>query len=112
MDETAPLTGGSATRSRRNNVLGLPFTLGELFALLLFIVLILIPLFSAWFVVPPGEIGVVITLGHVSSYPPGIHWRIPYASHLVLLSAKTQKLDETNTVPTKEGLSVQLDTAV
>ena len=59
-----------------------------------------------------GNIGVVITLGHVASYPPGIHWRIPYASHLVLLSAKTQKLDEQNQVPTKEGLSVQLDTAV
>jgi prohibitin 1 len=28
------------------------------------------------------------------------------------MSSKTQKLDETNKVPTKEGLSVQLDTAV
>ena len=73
---------------------------------------IVVPLFSAWFVVPPGQIGVVVTLGHVASYGQGLHWRIPYASHVVMMSAKTQKLDEQNNVPTKEGLSVQLDTAM
>jgi regulator of protease activity HflC (stomatin/prohibitin superfamily) len=97
---------------RLNHIPGLPFSLGDLIGGLILIFVIIVPVCSSWFVVPPGEIGVVVTLGHVTSYGRGLHWRIPYASHVVMMSAKTQKLDETNTVPTKEGLSVQLDTAM
>jgi regulator of protease activity HflC (stomatin/prohibitin superfamily) len=97
---------------RLHPIPGLPFSLGDIVAGLFVIFVIIVPICSSWFVVPPGEIGVVITLGHVTSYCRGLHWRIPYASHIVMMSAKTQKLDETNTVPTKEGLSVQLDTAM
>jgi regulator of protease activity HflC (stomatin/prohibitin superfamily) len=97
---------------RLNRIPGLPFSLGDLIVGFILIFVIIVPVCSSWFVVPPGEIGIVVTLGHVTSYSRGLHWRIPYASHVVMMSAKTQKLDETNTVPTKEGLSVQLDTAV
>ncbi|CAB9522954.1 Prohibitin-2 [Seminavis robusta] len=110
MDERAELIPGR--RSRSHNIPGTPFTPCELFGALLFVLMVVVPVFSSWFVVPPGEIGVVVTLGQVSSFGQGLHWRIPYASHLVMLSAKTQKLDEQNNVPTKEGLSVQLDTAI
>jgi len=57
-------------------------------------------------------IGIVVTLGHVQAFGNGLHFRVPFASHLEKLSAKTQKLEEENTTPTKEGLSVKLDTAV
>lgn len=64
------------------------------------------------FIVPPGEIGVVITLGHINSYPSGLHFRVPFVSKLDMMSSKTQVLEEENKVPTMEGLSVTLDTAV
>ena len=112
MDERAPLVGEPHGRSRTNNTLGLPFSVSELLGVLLLVVLFVIPLFNSWYVVPPGEIGVVVTLGHVESFGPGLHWRYPYVSHVTLLTAKTQKLDERNTCPTREGLSVQLDTAM
>ena len=41
-----------------------------------------------------------------------LHYRMPYASYLVKMSAKTQLLEQENLIPTKEGLSVKLDTAV
>lgn len=64
------------------------------------------------FVVPPGMIGIVVTLGEIKSYPPGLHSKAPWISHLDLISAKTQLLTENNLTPTKEGLSVELDTAI
>lgn len=64
------------------------------------------------FVVPPGMIAIVITLGSISSYQAGLHYRLPFVSRVELLSAKTQLLDKQNTIPTKEGLSVSLDTAI
>ena len=69
-------------------------------------------LYETIFVVPPGMVGVVVTFGHVSSYKQGLHWRYPLVSTLENFSAKTQKLEELNTTPTKEGLSVQLATVV
>ena len=64
------------------------------------------------FVVPPGNVGVVVTLGHVESFQSGLHVRVPWISHIEKMSTKTQLLEEQNVVPTKEGLSVSLDTAV
>lgn len=71
-----------------------------------------VAVFQCSFVVQPGMIGVVVTLGHVQAYGNGLHFRIPFASHLEKMSAKTQKLEEQNKTPTSEGLSVKLDTAV
>ncbi|KAL3911735.1 MAG: hypothetical protein SGILL_007165, partial [Bacillariaceae sp.] len=55
---------------------------------------------------------IVVTFGHVSDYHNGLHFRAPFVSSLEIFSAKTQKLEEENTTPTKEGLSVQLATVV
>ena len=128
MDEQEPLTGGGNgsnsreassssyqhQRQRRgqHQIDFLGFSISELGLGILVLVAVIIPFFSSFFIIPPGEIGIVVTLGHVKSYRPGPHWRIPFLSHLVLMSSKTQKLDEQNNVPTQEGLSVQLDTAV
>jgi len=65
------------------------------------------------FVVPPGMLGIVVTFGHVKDHESGLYLRAPLGlSSLEVFSAKTQKLEEQNTTPTKEGLSVQLDTVV
>ena len=79
---------------------------------------ILLLFFVAWtlveciFVVPPGMVGVVVTLGKVNAYSSGLHNRLPLVSELFLFSTKTQLIEEENVIPTKEGLSVTLDTAV
>jgi len=84
-----------------------------------FIVMVVVVAFVAvvgiadsFFVVPPGQIGIVVTMGHVTAFSNGLHTRAPFISHLEFMSAKTQLLEEQNTIPTKEGLSVKLDTAV
>jgi len=86
----------------------------ELFTILVVFVLILVlsAMYEMAFVVPPGYVGVVVTLGHVKSFPSGLHYKLPFVSELVTMSTKTQLLEEKNVVPTKEGLSVTLDTAV
>lgn len=67
---------------------------------------------EALFVVQPGMVGIVVTMGKVQSYSSGLHYRIPFVSTLEFLSTKTQLLEEQNIIPTKEGLSVTLDTAI
>lgn len=63
-------------------------------------------------VIPPGEVGIVVTLGRASTFVPGAHFRAPIISYLDKMSTKTQLLEQNNVIPTKEGLAVQLDTAV
>ncbi len=69
-------------------------------------------LFNPFFSVPPGTIGVVVTFGNVRACGPGVYTKTPLISEVINFTAKTQKLEETNTIPTKEGLNVELDTAV
>jgi len=62
-------------------------------------------------VIGPGEVGVVTTLGQVSQIDPGFHVVNPISS-IQSFSTKTNLLDQENFVPTKEGLTVELDTSV
>ena len=81
--------------------------------LLAFAGVFLLALFEGSFtVIKPGEIGVVVTLGHITAFPPGPHFRAPFISRVTRMSTKTQLLEQANTIPTKEGLSVRLDTAM
>lgn len=68
--------------------------------------------FTGFVVVPPGELAVIVTLGHVDVYEPGPHFRTPFVSTVHTMSTKTQLLSEHNNIPTKEGLSVSLDVAL
>lgn len=67
---------------------------------------------SGVFVVQPGDIGIVVTLGHVTTCKPGLNFRNPFISTLQTISSRTQLLQENSHTPTKEGLSVEIDTAV
>jgi len=53
---------------------------------------LLISYFETCFVVPPGTIGIVVTLGHVQAFSNGVHTKMPFVSELIYLTAKTQKL--------------------
>jgi regulator of protease activity HflC (stomatin/prohibitin superfamily) len=62
-------------------------------------------------VIEPGEIGIASTLGTIERYDPGLHFKSPLST-VTRLSTKTELLEQSNFVPTKEGLTVELDTAV
>lgn len=63
-------------------------------------------------VIDTGEVGIVQTLGSVTQLNPGPHLVAPLVSSVSRLSTKTQLLEQSNFVPTKEGLTVELDTAI
>jgi regulator of protease activity HflC (stomatin/prohibitin superfamily) len=62
-------------------------------------------------VINPGEVGVVSGLGMISQIEPGVHLVNPLQT-ITTFSTKTSLLDQENFVPTKEGLTVELDTSV
>ncbi|MBU1983807.1 prohibitin family protein [bacterium] len=76
-------------------------------------VLILMLLFRTFTVIPAGHVGVVDLFGKVSdrTLKPGINLKNPLAV-VHKFSVKTQEMKEIMTVPSKEGLSVQLEVSV
>ena len=64
-------------------------------------------------IVPAGNVGIVDTLGSVSSeeLQPGFHFKLPW-SGVVPMSTKTQEIQETAEVPSQEELIVRLDTSI
>ncbi len=69
-------------------------------------------LFSSIQIVDTGEIAIVSKLGTLSQLNPGLHVVAPLISRVDKLSTKTTLLEQSNFVPTKEGLTVELDTAI
>ncbi len=80
------------------------------FALMGFIVAVLIALMQCWTVIPAGHVGVIDFFGNVSDNTlyPGVNFVNPMAT-VVKFDARTQELKETMTVPSKEGLSIELE---
>ena len=64
-------------------------------------------------IIPPGEVGLISTLGSLDPTPleAGLHVKSPLAN-IRQFSVKTILAEEENFVPTKEGLTVELDTAL
>ena len=63
-------------------------------------------------IVDPGDMGVALWLGKLSVCQTSSYCWVKPLSGFHHMSIKTQKLEEHNVVPTKEGLSVELDTVV
>ena len=63
-------------------------------------------------VIDPASVAVVVTMGSLSqdSLGPGLHFVSPFAQ-VTSFTLKTQLLEQANHVPTKEGLTVELDVA-
>lgn len=68
--------------------------------------------FQCFTIVEAGEFGIASALGNLNRFDPGFHWRKPLLTSVTRLSTKTELLEQSNFVPTKEGLTVELDTAV
>mmetsp|Transcript_3463 Transcript_3463/g.5014 ORF Transcript_3463/g.5014 Transcript_3463/m.5014 type:complete len:276 (+) Transcript_3463:53-880(+) len=62
--------------------------------------------------VSPGEVGIVVTHGNLRALGPGRHQVRPFVSEIDHMTTKTQLLEQEHVIPTKEGLAVQLETAV
>merc|ERR1719416_252052 len=77
------------------------------------IVFVLVCILSSLRTVPAGHLGLVTTFGspNPALQSPGMHVCSPFAS-MVHFSVKTTRFEQSNTVPTKEGLLVGLDVAL
>jgi prohibitin 1 len=75
--------------------------------------ILLVLIFRCFTVIPAGHVGVVDFFGKVSdsTLKPGVNFRNPLAQ-IHKFSVKTQENKEVMTVPSKEGLSVQLEVSV
>lgn len=71
---------------------------------------IIIAVFQVWTVIPAGHAGVIDFLGYVSdnTLKPGVNIVNPMAN-VIKFDTRKQELKETMTVPSKEGLSVELE---
>jgi regulator of protease activity HflC (stomatin/prohibitin superfamily) len=80
------------------------------FALVGFVIAILIAVMQFFVVVPAGSVGVVDFLGKVNenTLKSGVNVVNPFAS-IIKFNIKKQELKEQMNVPSKEGLSVQLE---
>ena len=75
-----------------------------------FVVALLIALLQCFTIIPAGHTGVIDFLGYVSdnTLKPGVNMVNPMAN-VEKMSIKTQELKELMSVPSKEGLSVDLE---
>ncbi len=80
------------------------------FALIGIVAALLIALIQCWTIIPAGHTGVIDFLGMVSdnTLKPGVNLVNPMAK-VEKMSIKTQELKELMSVPSKEGLSVDLE---
>lgn len=80
------------------------------FALIGLAVAILIAVLQCWTIIPAGHVGVIDFFGNVSDKTlfPGVNLVNPLAN-VVKFDARTHEIKETMNVPSKEGLSVELE---
>jgi regulator of protease activity HflC (stomatin/prohibitin superfamily) len=81
--------------------------------IVLIIFSIFLVVFSFLRIVPAGTVGVVDLFGNVSdsTRKPGLNLINPFAK-LVIMNLKTEELTEIMNVPSKEGLSIDLDVTI
>jgi len=80
------------------------------FALIGMGVALLIAVLQCWTIIPAGHVGVIDFFGNVSDKTlfPGVNLVNPL-SNVVKFDARTHEIKETMNVPSKEGLSVELE---
>jgi prohibitin 1 len=80
------------------------------FALIGFVVAVAIVVLQLFTIIPAGHVGVVDFFGNVSDQTlyPGVNLVNPMAN-VVKFDARTQEIKETMQVPSREGLSVELE---
>jgi len=80
------------------------------FALIGFVLAVFIALLQCWTIIPAGHVGVIDFFGNVSDNTlyPGVNLVNPMAN-VIKFDARTQEIREVMNVPSKEGLSVELE---
>lgn len=80
------------------------------FALAGFFIALFIAVMQFWTIIPAGHVGVVDFFGNVSDNTllPGVNLVNPMAN-VIKFDARTQELKEVMNVPSKEGLSIELE---
>ena len=80
------------------------------FALIGFVIAVFIALLQCWSIIPAGHVGVIDFFGNVSDNTlyPGVNLVNPMAN-VIKFDARTQELKEVMNVPSKEGMSVELE---
>jgi prohibitin 1 len=80
------------------------------YALIGMSVAILIAVLQCWTIIPAGHVGVIDFFGNVSDKTlfPGVNFVNPLAN-VIKFDARTHEIKETMNVPSKEGLSVELE---
>jgi prohibitin 1 len=79
-------------------------------AIIGFGIAILIAILQCWTIIPAGHVGVIDFFGNVSDNTlyPGVNLVNPMAN-VIKFDARTQEIKEVMNVPSKEGLSVELE---
>src|SRR4030066_1826954 len=79
-------------------------------ALVALVVAAFIGLLQCWTIIPAGPVGVIDFFGNVSDQTlmPGVNFVNPMAN-VIKFDARTQELKEVMNVPSKEGMSVELE---
>jgi regulator of protease activity HflC (stomatin/prohibitin superfamily) len=74
------------------------------------VIAVLIAFMQVWTVIPAGHVGVIDFFGNVSDQTlmPGVNFVNPLAN-VVKFDARTQEIKEVMTVPSKEGLTIELE---
>jgi prohibitin 1 len=90
-----------------------PISGGTKLLVVLVIALIALVIINPFTVIPAGNIGVKDFFGNVSSsvLSPGIQFVIPFTK-VIKISTQTQELKEVAAVPSKEGLTLDLEVSV
>jgi len=80
------------------------------FALIGFVIAVFVALLQCWSIIPAGHVGVIDFFGNVSDNTlyPGVNLVNPMAN-VIKFDARTQELKEVMNVPSKEGMSVELE---
>jgi len=80
------------------------------FALIGLAVALLVAVLQCWTIIPAGHVGVIDFFGNVSDQTlfPGVNVVNPLAN-VIKFDARTHEVKETMNVPSKEGLSVELE---
>jgi len=80
------------------------------YALIGVVIALIIAVFQCWTIIPAGHVGVIDFFGTVSDYTlkPGVNLVNPLAN-VVKFDARTQEIKEVMTVPSKEGLTIDLE---
>lgn len=98
----------------KNETIDEGFNYNKLIVFAIIGIILLIALFGSFYIINPGERGILITLGNPSpvASAEGLHFKIPIIQHVVKMDIKTQKYDAQASGASKDLQIVSTNIAV